>query len=148
MEWLLDTCVVSELTRKTPNASVVEWLKRHGSEALLTMVTIGEIQYGIERLPASRGRNALQLWFDGLCSQYAERTLPTDEAVWRTYGRLKASVESIGRPQEDLDLLIAATAAVYRLTVVTRNTRHFDDSGVKTFNPWSGHEDPHSPAQT
>jgi predicted nucleic acid-binding protein len=52
---------------------------------------------------------------------------------------LKASVESIGRPQEDFDLLIAATAAVHRLCVVTRNTKHFDDSGVKTFNPWSGH---------
>ena len=139
MQWLLDTCVVSELTRKTPSVSVVEWLKQHGAQAVLTVVTIGEIQYGIERLPASRGRNALQLWFEGLCSQYTERTLPTDEAVWRTYGRLKASVEAIGRPQEDLDLLIAATAAVHRLTVVTRNTKHFDESGVKTFNPWSGH---------
>jgi toxin FitB len=139
VQWLLDTCVVSELTRKTPSTSVVEWLKRHGGEAVLTMVTVGEIQYGIERMPASRARNSLQLWFDGLCGQYSERTLPTDDAVWRAYGRLKASVESIGRPQEDLDLLIAATAAVHRLTVVTRNTKHFDDSGVKTFNPWSGH---------
>ena len=137
MEWLLDTCVVSELTRKEPSASVVQWLKQHGAQAVLTVVTIGEIQYGIERLAPSRGRNALQLWFDGLCGQYAERTLPTDDAVWRTYGRLKASVEAIGRPQEDFDLLIAATAAVHRLTVVTRNIKHFDDSGVKTFNPWS-----------
>lgn len=139
MQWLLDTCVVSELTRKTPSAAVVQWLRQHGAQAVLTAVTIGEIQYGIERLPPSRGRNALQLWFDGLCSQYTERTLPTDDAVWRTYGRLKASVEAFGRPQEDLDLLIAATAAVHRLTVVTRNTKHFDDSGVKTLNPWAGH---------
>lgn len=139
MHWLLDTCVVSELTRKAPSAAVVQWLKQHGTQAMLTVVTVGEIQYGIERLPASRARNALQLWFDGLCAQYVERTLPTDEAVWRTYARLKASVESIGKPQEDLDLLIAATATVHRLTVVTRNTKHFDDSGVKTFNPWAGH---------
>jgi predicted nucleic acid-binding protein len=87
VQWLLDTCVVSELTRKTPSTSVVEWLKRHGGEAVLTMVTVGEIQYGIERMPASRARNSLQLWFDGLCSQYSERTLPTDDAVWRAYGR-------------------------------------------------------------
>ena len=139
MQRLLDTCVDSELTRKTPRAAVVQWLRQHGAQAMLTIVTVGEIQYGIERLPASRARNALQLWFDGLCAQYVECTLPTDEAVWRTYARLKASVESIGKPQEDLDLLIAATATVHRLTVVTRNTRHFDDSGVKTFNPWSGH---------
>jgi predicted nucleic acid-binding protein len=139
VQWLLDTCVVSELTRKAPHASVVQWLEQHAADAVLTAVTVGEIQYGIDRLPASRGRNALQLWFDGLCGQYAERTIPTDDAVWRTWGRLKASVESIGRPQEDLDLLIAATAAVHRLTVVTRNTKHFDDSGVKTFNPWAAH---------
>lgn len=134
--WLLDTCVVSELTRKAPIASVVQWLRRYGNEAALSMVTLGEIQYGIERLPAGRPRNSLQLWFDGLCAQYGNRTLPTDEAIWRTYGRLKASVESIGRPQEDFDLLIAATATVHRLTVVTRNTKHFIDSGVKTLNPW------------
>lgn len=139
MQWLLDTCVISELTRKAPNGSVVQWLKLHAGDAVLASVTIGEIQYGIERLDAGRSRNALQLWFEGLCSQYARRTLAMDDAVWRTWGRLKASMETIGRPQEDLDLLIAATAAVHRLTVVTRNVRHFQDTGVKTFNPWPAH---------
>ena len=137
MQWLLDTCVVSELTRKAPDGSVLRWIKRHADDAALPVVTLGEIQYGIERLEPGRQRNTLQLWFDGLCAQYADRTLPTDEAVWRTWGRLKASVESVGRAQEDLDLLIAATATVHRLTVVTRNVRHFEDSGVKTVNPWT-----------
>lgn len=137
MQWLLDTCVVSELTRKAPDASVLRWIKRNADDAALPVVTLGEIQYGIERLNPGRQRNTLQLWFDGLCSQYSGRTLPTDEAVWRTWGRLKASVESIGRAQEDLDMLIAATATVHRLTVVTRNVRHFEDSGVRTFNPWA-----------
>ena len=136
MQWLLDTCVVSELTRKLPDASVIHWLSGHAGEAAMTVVTVGEVQYGIERLAPGRQRNALQHWFDGLCGQYASRILASDEPVWRAFGRLKASLEAIGRPQDDLDLLIAATATVHQLTLVTRNTRHFEDSGVRTLNPW------------
>lgn len=136
MQWLLDTCVISELTRKTPHASVIDWLAANANDAAISAVTLGEIQYGIERLAVGRGRNTLQQWFDGLCQQFAARTCATDTAVWRTYGRLKASVEAIGHPQEDLDLLIAATAAAHHLTVVTRNVKHFKDTGVKVLNPW------------
>ena len=136
MQWLLDTCVVSELTRKSPDPQVLAWLTTHAADAGLSVVTLGEIQYGIERLAVGRIRNSLQLWFDGLNVQYAECILATDEAVWRTFGRLKASVEAIGRPQEDLNLLIAAVATVNRLTLVTRNTKHFLDTGIPTLNPW------------
>ena len=107
MLWLLDTCVVSELTRKAPDAQVVQWLTDHAAEAAIPVVTLGEIQYGIERLEPGRTRNSLQLWFDGLNGQFASRILPTDEPVWRTFGRLKASVEAIGKPQEDMDLLLS-----------------------------------------
>ncbi len=136
MRWLLDTCVVSELTRQVPDPHVVQWLTVNADQATLSAVSLGEIQYGIERMPVGRNRNTLQLWFDGLCAQFGARTVATDDAAWKTYGRLKASVEAIGRPQEDLDLLIAACATVRNLTVVTRNTKHFEDSGVKTLNPW------------
>jgi len=136
MKWLLDTCVVSELTRKVPEVPVLDWLAAHAADAALSVVTLGEIQYGIERLVVGRTRNSLQLWFDGLSVQFATRILATDEPVWRTFGRLKASVEAIGRPQEDLDLLIAAVATVNRLTLVTRNTKHFLDTGIHTLNPW------------
>ncbi|MEY3125708.1 MAG: hypothetical protein RLZZ573_2228 [Pseudomonadota bacterium] len=139
MMWLLDTCVISELTRKEPNAAVAQWLTLNADNASLSTVTLGEIQYGIERLAVGRGRNTLQLWFDGLCSQFVARMVPADDAVWRAYGRLKASVESIGRPQEDLDLLIAACAAVNQLTLVTRNVKHFEDTGIKILNPWIAH---------
>ncbi|MHB8948952.1 MAG: PIN domain-containing protein [Rhodoferax sp.] len=134
--WLLDTCVVSELTRKAPDEHVLQWIADNAALATLPVVTLGEIQYGIERLAIGRMRNTLQLWFDGLNAQFASRIMPTDEAVWRTFGRLKASVEAIGKPQEDLDLLIASVATVHRLTLVTRNTRHFLDTGIKTLNPW------------
>ncbi|MDB5753168.1 MAG: plasmid stability protein stbB-like protein [Ramlibacter sp.] len=136
MRWLLDTCVVSELARKLPDASVIRWLSQHASEAAMTVVTVGEVQSGIERLAPGRQRNALQHWSDGPCRQCSERIVASDEPVGRTFGRPKASLQAIGKRQDDLDLLIAATATVRQLTLVTRNTRHFEDSGVRTLNPW------------
>ncbi len=137
MRWLLDTCVLSELARDRPSAAVVDWLREHGASAVVSVVSIGEIQYGIERMSPGRARNALQHWFDDLSRQFAgDRTLAADEPVWRSYGRLKASLESIGRRQQDLDLLLAATASVTGLTLVTRNVRHFADTGINFLNPW------------
>ena len=134
--WLLDTCVVSETFRTMPDRHVTHWLQTHGADAALPVVALGEILYGIERMAFGRMRNELRLWFDGLTVKFAQRTLLTDEPVWRAFARLKASVEAIGRPQEDMDLLIAATATVHQLAVVTRNVKHFQDSGVKVLNPW------------
>lgn len=136
MRWLLDTCVISEVVRKAPDARVQAWLAEHGDDAALSAPTLGEIQYGIARKSIGRERHQLELWFDGLRTQFAARMLVTDVPVWLAFGRLKASLETIGRRQDDLDLLIAATATVHRLTLVTRNTRHFIDSGLPLHNPW------------
>lgn len=136
MQYLLDTCVVSELTRLTPQPEVVRWLQQHSDEAVLSAVTVGEIQFGIERMPLGHKRNQLQRWFDGLCHAFEGRIFPTDEACWRSWSQLRASCQAMGRPQADLDLLIAATAVVHRLPLVTRNTRHFHDTGLVLVNPW------------
>ena len=137
--WLRDTCVFSEFSRKEPDAAVLRWIRQHASHCAMAAVTVAELSHGIERLAPGRQRNQLQVWFDALCRQYSDRILGTDEAVWRAFGRLKASLEAVGRPKEDFDVLIAATAAVHQLTLVTRNTRHFEDSGVRTLNPWTAH---------
>jgi predicted nucleic acid-binding protein len=136
--WLLDTCVVSELSRPVPDARVVDWLGRHRDDYLLSAVTLGEVAYGVERLPHGAQRNALQRWAADLHRRFASRTLVTDEAVWITFGRLKASLRSMGRPQEDLDIILAATAIVNGLTLATRNLRDFADTGVALVNPWEG----------
>lgn len=136
MAWLLDTCVISELTKPAPSRSVLQWLRLNYQRSIVCAVTVGEVQFGIERMPLGAKRNRLQLWFDGLCRDFEGRVLPADEAVWRAWSRLRASSWAIGRPQSDLDLLIAATALTHRLEFATRNTRHFQDTGLVLVNPW------------
>lgn len=135
--WLLDTCVVSELVRPAPDPAVRAWLDRHGHDCAMAAVSFGEISYGIESLPVGARRNGLVAWAQGLQERYADRTLPADAAVWNAFGRLRASLRAMGRPQDPMDLLIAATASVHGLTLVTRNTRHFEDTGVPLLNPWT-----------
>lgn len=137
MAWVLDTCVVSELIRPAPDPNVTRWLAARLRDCLLPGVAIGEIQFGIERMPEGARRNQLQVWFDRLCLEFAQRVLPADEAVWRAWSRLRASCHAMGRPQSDLDLLIAAMAATHRLPLVTRNIRHFQDTGLQLVNPWA-----------
>ncbi len=134
--WLLDTCVVSELARPQPDQGVKDWLVPHIAQCQLAAVSLGEIAYGVERLPHGARRNSLQRWADDLIRQFASRVLVTDEKVWTRFGRLKASLYGMGRPRDDLDLLIAATAAAHGLSLVTRNTRHFEDTGIELVNPW------------
>ncbi|MFT4241055.1 MAG: type II toxin-antitoxin system VapC family toxin [Acidovorax sp.] len=137
MGCLLDTCVISELSKAEPSPSVQRWLRDQMSECLLCAVTVGEIQFGIERMPLGSRRNQLQLWFDQLCREFEGKILPTDETTWRIWSRLRASCQAMGRPQTDLDLLIAATATAHRLPLATRNTRHFQDTGLQLINPWA-----------
>ena len=134
--YLIDTCVLSELIRPAPAAFVVDWLERNSEYCVLSAVTVGEIQFGLDRMALGHRRNRLQLWFDGVCEEFHGRILASDEECWRHWSRLRVTCQSLGRPQADLDLLIAATASAYRLQLVTRNTKHFQDTGLTLVNPW------------
>lgn len=137
MAWLLDTCVVSESFKSLPSTAVRQWLHAHKDQCLMPAVSVGEILFGIERMVPSARRSRLQLWFDQMCHDFEGKILATDESVWRTWSRLRVSCQAIGRPQADLDLLIAATAVTHRLPLATRNTRHFEDTGLTLVNPWT-----------
>ena len=138
MRWLLDTCTLSESVRERPDAGVMRWLAQHADAAAVSSASFGEIHYGLACLEPSARRNQIQGWALALAQQFEGRILPTDEAVWRQWGELKASLRAIGRVQDALDMVIAATALHHGLTLVTRNTRHFQDTGVRLVNPWSG----------
>jgi predicted nucleic acid-binding protein len=137
MRWLLDTCTLSESTYLQPHDGVVAWLQKNSFEAMISAASFGEIHYGIACLPPSAKRNQLQAWVLALAQQFEGRILPTNDAVWRQFGELKASLRAIGRMQDALDMVIAATALQYGLTLVTRNTRHFEDTGLRLVNPWA-----------
>lgn len=135
--WLLDTNVVSESVLPKPDQHVVQWLASHIDQCVMCGVTIGEIEYGLYRMPSSAKKRHLQSWFDVLTKQMAERIIGTNVDVWRQFGQTRHELQRKGRPQADMDVLIAATALTHRLILVTRNTKHFEDAGCELLNPWT-----------
>ncbi len=138
MNYLLDTCVISELIKPKPSSKVLKWLRSCQDENLfLSSLTIGEIQKGISKLPDSRKRNKLQEWMDSeLIRRFDKRILEIDFKVAQKWGKIQASSEIAGTKMPVIDGLIAAIGLVYDMTVVTRDTSGMEKSGARLFNPW------------
>ena len=134
MSTLVDTNVLSETIRPRPNAGVLRWLAVHPTFAL-SAITLEELAFGIERL---KGKRRVQLydWFDGLLGKPSPTIVPVDGDVALAAGRLRARREHKGRPVAQADMLIAASALVRGLTLVTRNTADFEGCGVALVNPF------------
>ena len=138
MNFLLDTNVVSEWTKPRPDSGIVDWLAQIDEDAVfLSVVTFAQLRHGIERLPASKRRKQLDEWLRGeLPLRFEQRILQVDGAVADEWGRLVARHGVLGRPIHAMDALIAATAQVHALTLVTRNTSDFEASVKSVVNPW------------
>ena len=138
MNYLLDTCVISELIKPKPSSKVIKWLRFCQEESLfLSSLTIGEIQKGISKLPDSRKRKKLQSWLDSeLTQRFDKRILGIDFKVAQKWGKIQASSEIAGVKMPVIDSLIASIGIVFDMTVVTRNTADMKNSGVRLFNPW------------
>ncbi len=134
MTFLLDTNVLSEPGRRKPHAAVVDWLRQQDPEQLfVSVLTLGELAFGAEaraRRDPVAGRR-FTAWLGMLRANYDERVLPVTGEIAESWGRLRAR-----RPLPVIDGLLAATASVHRLTLVTRNVRDFDDLGVRLLDPW------------
>jgi toxin FitB len=133
--WLLDTMVVSELRKKSPDAAVISWLTSVPQERLyLSVATLSEIQRGIAQQRSKDNLFAarLQRWLDTLKKNYADRILPITPDIACQWGELTATVGHDG-----VDVIIAATALQHNFTVVTRNERHFRPFGIVVHNPYS-----------
>ena len=139
MSFLLDTSVISELVRPAPDNNVIEWLRGIDEASLhLSVLTIGEIEKGIAKLPASARREKLETWVRrDLADRFRERLLAIDSTVAATWGRLAGEAESRGEPLPVIDGLIAATCLAHDLTVATRNVADFQRCGARCFNPWT-----------
>jgi len=138
MNFLLDTNVVSEWTKPRPDSGIVDWLAQIDEDAVfLSVVTFAELRHGIERLPASKRRKQLDEWLRGeLPLRFEQRILLVDAAVADEWGRLVARHDALGRPIHAMDALIAATARVHDLALVTRNASDFEASVKSVVNPW------------
>ena len=138
MNYLLDTCVLSEFTRRKPEETVIRWLDQIADEKLfLSVITIGEIQHGIQRLPESSRKADLLVWINnGLIERFNNRILSLNTATMLLWGSLLARMEKSGHPMPAMDSLIAATALQNHLTIVTRNVVDFKPCGAQVINPW------------
>jgi predicted nucleic acid-binding protein len=138
MPYLLDTCALSEIITRKPDRAVLTRIRTlPAAQTFISSVTLGEIRQGIDLMKDSKRKIELQNWlYSQLLPQYTHRTIPfgTDEAL--RWGQLQAEMWAGGSKMEIEDSLIAATALVHGLTVVTRNESDFEPSGVRIFNPW------------
>lgn len=136
MSYLVDTNVLSELRRKSPDAGVIDWFaKRPATTLYLSVLTLGELRKGVDGLTDTVRRASLLDWLETeLPAFFTGRILPIDIHVADRWGRMLASA---GRPVPVTDSLIGATAAHHGLSLVTRNVRDFSDFGLEVINPWS-----------
>jgi len=136
--FLLDTCVISELVKPRPDANVVRWVDAVDERKLfLSVLTVGALEKGVTKLPKSPRKDDLRAWLEhDLTERFAGRILPVDAAVAVAWGIIQGEAERAGAKLPVIDALLTATAAVHRLTLVTRNIADFDHCGATVFNPW------------
>lgn len=136
--YLLDTNAITEPKRARPNAGVVAWLNDQLLTDLhLSVITIGELRRGIIRLEPGRRRDDLDYWLAQVVLRFGDRILPIDIEVTDRWAALAEAQRAAGRTADMSDELIAATAHVHGLSVVTRNVRQFEHSGCRVVSPWS-----------
>lgn len=134
MKYLVDANVLSEPTKPAPNVAVLRWLRHHEPDLAVDPIILGEIRFGILLLPAGRSRQRLQRWFESGIERI--HCLPWDTSTGMRWAQLLAELRRSGRAMPIKDSLIAATALVHDLTVVTRNVSDFRSAEVKVVNPF------------
>jgi tRNA(fMet)-specific endonuclease VapC len=138
MRYLFDTNILSELVARQPNPRVVEWVDSLDPNSVyLSVITIGELRKGIEKLPDSSRKERLREWLHGdLLHRFSGRILGLDVEVMLTWGALVAQLEQAGKPMGAMDSLIAALARHHNCCLVTRNESDFSETGLTILNPW------------
>ncbi len=137
--YLIDTNVISELTKPAPSASVLEWFATTPVQQIyICAVTVCEIELGLSLMPAGKRRDALRAAINGLVQEdFASRCLNLDARCAPLYGELAANQQRLGRTSSAEDAMIAAIALTNKLKLVTRNTKDFEDiKGLTLVNPW------------
>ena len=137
MNFLLDTNALSEWVKPRPNPGLIRWMESVDEDrTFISVISLAELRYGIERMPAGHRRRRLDEWLHReLPSRFESRTLPVDGSVADAWGKTVSRSEAVGRPIGAMDAFLAATAETYDLTLVTRNVSDF--AFLKAIlNPW------------
>ncbi len=135
MSYLLDTNVLSELFKKSPNPKVKDWLQNANQEALfVSVLTLGEIRKGVEKMAVGQRKTRLTQFLEKeMLDQFEDRILSVDKNVAETWGSLEAESKHL---LPTIDALLAATAITHNLTLVTHNTKDFSFPQLKVLDPW------------
>ena len=137
MRYLLDTCVLSELVKSTPDVHVLQWFEaRKAPELCISAMTWGELQRGVTRLPVSKRRSELTLWLQQLQIGFENQILAFDQNVSEVWAHMTVQAETQGQSMAAFDSIIAATARAHECKLVTRNVRDFANAGIDVRNPW------------
>ncbi len=135
--FLVDTNVLSELTKPVPAPSVEAFLRQSKDRVFVSVLSIGEIRKGIASLAANNRRAHLEDWLDNeIMPWFRDRVLPITLPIAERWGELSAQLKAKGRPRPVVDAILAATAFHHDLIFVTRNVRDFQDFSVTLLNPW------------
>jgi predicted nucleic acid-binding protein len=135
--YLLDTCALSEMIKKEPNAGFAQWIERQTFSSLfVSVISVAEIEQGIVRLTESRKKRRLRAWISGIQKRYGSHLLPVDLGVAETYGQIQGKSMKMGKPIPVQDCWIAATAIAHSMAVVTRDDTTLATAGVPIVNPW------------
>jgi predicted nucleic acid-binding protein len=140
MRYLLDTNIISNITKPAPSESLLAWMSDQNDEDLfIASLTVAEIRRGVLEKPTGKRRDQLEAWFsgpEGPQALFAGRVLPFDENAGLIWARLMADGKTQGRPRSALDAIIAAVAEAHGCTVVTDNEKDF--AGIEVINPLRG----------
>jgi len=137
MNYLLDTCVLSELVKSEPSQNVRDWLaSKQASQFFISSITWAELHRGVVRLPASKRRNQLTDWLLELDVQFGERKLAFDAKTAEHWALMVSALASQGKTMPVIDSMICATAQHNGLALVTRNIKDFEQAQVYLIDPW------------
>lgn len=137
MNYLLDTCVISEFIKAKPSALALQWIKeKHEQSLYLSAISVAEIQRGIAKMPKSKRKNELNIWFGKIQTQFDGRILSFDQKAAVLWGNEIAKLESISKQMPSIDGFIASIAASQQMCLVTRNSSDFKHFPVEQINPW------------
>lgn len=140
MNYILDTCVISELIKKDPDKKVIKWISNIDENALfITSITVGEIVKGIERLKEGKRKNDLIGWINiDLKERFKNRIIAFDTESATVWGKVQATTELKGKPLPAIDGIIASIGIANKMVIATRNISDMKESGAVLYNPWDG----------